>query len=132
MRTRWTSTRPERKREDSSLDPRKSDQTATVARQRINQNFRVRATRIIRSRRCKFGTKEPGYTDQQHSKNSRRHCYLLPMNVNDKDRVTSRVIDDERRELLERLQDWLETPMLVLGSASSARSTVGCARWVRR
>ena len=37
------------------------------------------------------------------------------MNTEDKDGVTSRVLDDERRELLERLQDWLETPMLVLG-----------------
>ncbi len=37
------------------------------------------------------------------------------MNMKGKDVVTRCVLDDERRELLERLQDWLETPMLVLG-----------------
>lgn len=37
------------------------------------------------------------------------------MNMEGKDGAAARVLDDERRELLEGLQDWLETPMLVLG-----------------
>lgn len=37
------------------------------------------------------------------------------MNINDEGEAARHVIDDERRELLEQVQDWLETPMLVLG-----------------
>ena len=32
-----------------------------------------------------------------------------------RDEIAGRVLNDERRELLEQLEDWLETPLLVLG-----------------